>query len=254
MGFEMQRANMWKRISAFILDLILVCIVASGAMYALSALTGFDGHAEKLERYYAAYAAEYGFETFDITEETYNNMSEEERAAYEKAYEALLSDDEVLYTYTMVVNLTLLVTSLGIFFSFAILEFVLPLVLGNGQTVGKKVFGLGVIRCDGVKMTSFMLFVRTLLGKYTVETMVPVLLILMVFFGSMGMTAVIVVGLILILQIVLLAATRNHTVIHDCFAQTVVVDLSSQMIFDTPEALLAYKKKRAAELAEREVY
>ncbi len=254
MRFDLQKANMWKRISAFILDMILLCIVMSGAMLALSAITGYDSHAVRLEQYYTDYAQQYQIEKFDITEDDYNAMSEDERAAYQRAYEALLADDEVLETYSMVVNLTILTVSLGIFFAYAALEFVVPLLFGNGQTVGKKVFGIGVIRCDGVKMNTFMLFVRTLLGKYTVETMIPVLLIVMLMFNTIGFTGILVIGLILLLQLILLIVTKNRTVIHDAFAQTVVVDMASQRIFDSPEELLAHKTRLAAERAAKEAY
>ena len=39
--------------------------------------------------------------------------------------------------------------------------------------------------------------------------------------------------------------------IHDKLAGTVTVDLASQMIFDSPEALLEYKKRLHAESTER---
>ena len=52
----------------------------------------------------------------------------------------------------------------------------------------------------------------------------------------------------------LLIATPTHGVIHDFLAQTVTVDLPSQLIFNTEEALLEYKKKVAAEDAARKPY
>ena len=252
--FELQIANMWKRISAFILDMILLCIAATGAMYALSAITGYDAYSEQLNAYYAQYEKEYGIETFDITEDEYLGLSDEARAQYDEAYGALTQDEKVLHTYSMVVNLTTLITSLSFFIAFALLEFAVPLLLGNGQTVGKKIFGLGVIRCDGVKVNAFMLFVRTLLGKFTIETMIPIMLFVMLIFGIVGVMGPIVIILILLLQIILLLVTKNRTVIHDAFAQTVVIDLASQLVFDTPEALQAYKKKLAGEEVARAEY
>ena len=254
MKFELQRANMWKRISAYILDLILLCITATGAMYALSAVTGYDAYNERLGAYYTEYAEKYGIEQFDITEEEYQNYTDKERAQYDEAYAALIQDGDVLHTYSMVTNLIMLITSLSVFVAYAVTEFVVPLILGNGQTVGKKVFALGVIRCDGVKINTFMLFVRTLLGKFTVETMIPLLLIVMLLFGMIGIAGPLVVVLIALLQFILLLATKNRTVIHDAFAQTVVIDLPTQQIFDTPEELLAYKTRLAAEEAAQADY
>lgn len=249
MGFELQRANMWKRIAAAVLDLILLCVAATGMMLLMSVVTGYDGYVERLEGYYSYYAETYGVESLDITEEAYEAFSEEEKARYDAAYDAFVEDEDVQHTYSMVVTLTVLVTTSAIFLAYVVMELVIPLILKNGQTIGKKVFSLGVVRCDGVKITPFMMFVRTLLGKFTVETMVPVMLIVMLMFGIVGIVGLLVIAALLVFQIVLLAATRNRTVIHDAFAQTVVIDLPSQMVFDSAEDLLAYKTRLAAERA-----
>lgn len=129
-----------------------------------------------------------------------------------------------------------------------------PLILKNGQTLGKKVFSLAVMRVDGVKVTPFMMFVRTLLGKYTVETMIPVAIIVLILFGSGGIIGITVLGMLTILQIGLFVGTHNHTPIHDLFAQTVVVDLSSQIIFDTEAEMIEAKKQAAQAAAERKTY
>jgi hypothetical protein len=50
-------------------------------------------------------------------------------------------------------------------------------------------------------------------------------------------------GLFKEVQLVLLIVTKTHTPIHDLLARTVAVDITSQLIFDTPEDLLAYKKR-----------
>lgn len=100
------------------------------------------------------------------------------------------------------------------------------------------------MRVDGVKVTPFMMFVRTLLGKYTVETMIPVAIIVLILFGSGGIIGITVLGMLTILQIGLFVGTHNHTPIHDLFAQTVVVDLSSQIIFDTEAEMIEAKSKR----------
>ncbi len=254
MEFELQRANIWKRISAIILDVILVCILSTGVMYVISGIVDYDSYSNKLEEYYIQYAEDHGIKTFEITQDEYNAFSEAERAKYDAAYKALIEDEDVLYTYSMVQSLMLLITSLSIFVAYAVLDFIAPLLFGNGQTVGKKIFGLAVIRFDGVKIDTFMLFVRTLLGKFTVETMIPVMLVIMLVFNIIGFVGLAVLLLILLLQVILLFATRNHTVIHDAFARTVVVDLQSQLIFDTPEELLAYKKKLAADAAAKTDY
>ncbi len=254
MFFEIQRASLLKRISAFILDMILLTVVVTGAMFAMSAIVGYDDYANRYSAYADEYSEKHQIEKslLEVSTEDYNKFSDDEQKRFDTAWNEFWSDERVVYDYSMMNNLIVLITSLGIFFGYAVTEFAIPLILKNGQTVGKKVFSLGVIRCDGVKMNTFMLFVRTLLGKFTVETMVPVMLLVMN--GVFGLAGLAVVGLLLIFELVLLFATKNRMVIHDAFAQTVVVDLPSQMIFETPEELLAYKERVASEAAARAEY
>ncbi len=252
MSFQIQNAPVTKRIAAFILDLILLVIVATGGMLGVSAVTGFDRYVSALEQQYNDYAHMYDITSLDLSESEYNELSEEEKGRFQTAFDALSNDNAVLHTYSMISNLSLLIPSLGIFFAYAIMEFLVPLFLGNGQTVGKKVFSLGVIRIDGVKPSALMLFVRTLLGKYTVETMLPICFILLN--GVFGVAGLTVIALIFLLNLGLLVFTEHRTVIHDAFAQTVVVDLQTQLVFDSPADLLAYKTRIAAEQAAQAKY
>ena len=84
--------------------------------------------------------------------------------------------------------------------------------------------------------------------------MIPVLIIVMIFFNMAGGLSVIVLGLIPLLQIILLIATRTNSAIHDLLAKTVVVDYASQRIFDSEQELIDYKKKLRAEQAARREY
>ena len=251
MIFDIQKANVLKRISAFILDAIIICIVATGFAAVISKITGYDSHSNRLEAYYAAYEAEYGIK-FNMTKEEASAMTEEQQEQYKKAYEALTADKEAMNEYVRVFNLTLTIISLSILLAFAATEFIVPICLKNGQTVGKKVFGIGVIRADGVKMN--MLFVRTFLGKFTIETMIPVLIIILIYFNSIGLMGLIVLCAELLLQIILFFATKTNSLIHDILASTVCVDMASQMIFASESEMIEYKKRLSAERAARSPY
>lgn len=246
MIYDLQRASMWKRLSAYLFDTILVGILAVGIALLLSTLLGYDRYAAQMDSAYDRYAAEYGV-SFDLTSAEYEALSQEEQVKYDAATRALFSDDEVRYAYTMMINLTLLITTFGLLFAFLILEFLVPLLFKNGQTLGKKAFGIAVMRFDGVKIGTPILFVRTVLGKYTLETMIPVLLLIMLYFGFIGGLGLIVIGVILLAQVVLVATTRTRTPLHDLIANTVTVDMASQMIFESKEEMLAYKKRIHAE-------
>ena len=61
----------------------------------------------------------------------------------------------------------------------------------------------------------------------------------MMFFRG-GVTALVVIGLLLVLQLVLLIKTKTRSFIHDVISYSCEVDLSSQMIFDTEDDRLRY--------------
>lgn len=253
MRFDLQKANIWKRASAFLLDGILLAILATGFIFLLSAITGYDVYNEKVNASYEKYESEYGI-TFEITEEEFLALTDEDAARYQAAYDALLGDEDAMKAYSMVMSLTLMMTTFGILLAYLVLEFAVPLFFKNGQTVGKKIFGLGLVRENLVRVNTVSLFVRTLLGKYTIETMIPVFLILMIYFGMVGLVGTMVVLGILLLQVILLLSTRNHSLIHDLLANTVVTDLNSQMVYESEEALIEAQKQAAAEDAARNPY
>lgn len=253
MIFDLQKASMLKRISAFMFDIIMLGILAVGLGFIISSLTGYDKYSTALNDTYDKYEAEYSIE-FEIAEDTYRSFTDEERANYDAAYNALINDADAMYAYNMVINLTLLIITLAILLSYVVLEFVIPLMFDNGQTLGKKIFGIALMRTDGVKISAPLLFIRTILGKFTIETMIPVLIIIMIYFNSIGVVGIIVLFLILVLEISLLISTKTNSMIHDVLAKTVAVDLASQMIFDTEADMIAYKNKVHSEKAARETY
>ena len=250
---DIQRASLLKRIAAGFFDAILICILAVGFAWMLTAILDYNSYNAALENGYAKYEQSYGVK-FDISQEDYLNLSDAEKQNYDTAYQALIKDEEIIQNYNILLNLTLLVTTFGILLAIVALELVVPLILKNGQTIGKKIFGIGLVRNDGVQMNNMQLFVRTILGKFTIETMIPVYIIVMVLFNSIGIIGAIVIGGILLVQLISIIVTSNKTLIHDMLAGTVAVDISSQMIFRTTEDLIAYKAKIHAEQAARSIY
>ena len=250
---DVQKANLWKRISAFMFDAILVITVAVGIAYLLSTALGYDNTIAQREQLRKEYETKHGV-VFDMPAEDYEKLTEEEKQKINEAYADFASDEAVNLLDVKIVNITLIVTVFGILIPMIIFEFVIPLCFGHGRTLGKKIFGTGVMRVDGVKISTFQLFVRSILGKFTLETMIPVFLVLLFLFDIMPLACL--VGLLVLgtLQVALVLFTQLKTPIHDMIAGTTVVDYASQMIFDSPEALLAYKEKVHAEAAEKAEY
>lgn len=242
MNNDIQRATMLRRVPAWLLDVILVLVLAAGFMAGLSYVLDLDTHIDQIDAIYDRYEKEYDT-SFDIDDDYFDNMSEEELARYEAATEALSRDTEAQQTFELVLNLTLVTMSGGFLGALFILEFLIPLWLKNGQTLGKKVFGIGLMRKDGIKVTTFMMFARTILGKYTIETMIPIFLLLASFFGILGLGGLILCTAAMLAPAIVALCTRNKTAIHDLMACTIAVDLASQMIFDTPEEQLEYYKQ-----------
>lgn len=273
---DLQKATFSKRISAYLFDIILLFIAIVGIGCIISAVVGYDGELNTLENMYQEYADKYGidmekYETLsgkygkyatdkgeegivlEITESELSNMTATEKAEFEE-FEALFElvkkanaeievDGEVAGQYSKIITLTLLIITLGTFLSYLVLEFAVPLFIGNGQTLGKKIFGVALMRADGVKITTMQLFVRTILGKYTLETMIPIAIVAMMFVGAIGIIGPIVLLGIIILEVVCYVRSNTGSFIHDMVAVTVCVDYSSQMIFETEEELIEYKKQ-----------
>lgn len=253
--YDLQKANMWKRLSAALFDFILLAIAVLGFALLLTTVLGFDGYMEQKNALDMKYMAEFGLDP-ELTAEELDAFSDAEKESYrvavDAANEAIRNDPELSRILGMLLSLALLITTFSILGGYLLLELLVPLCLKNGQTLGKKIFGVAVMRVDGVRLSPLLLFARTVLGKYTVGTMVPVFAVVLMLFGRMGFLGVVLVGGITLIQALLFFGSRNHTPIHDKLAQTVTVDMASQMIFDSPEALLAYKKRLHAEAVEQE--
>ena len=253
MIYDVQKAGLLKRFSAFLLDIILLGVLTSGFAFLFAWLMDIDGYTESLKAYYEQYEEKYGVD-FGISVEDYNKLTQEEKDHYNKAWDAMFRENPDAYkAYRMTSLLPMLITTISVLLSYLALEFVVPLCLKNGQTVGKKVFGLGVVFNNSVRLTNFALFTRSIFGKYTLETMFPVLLIMLMLYGQMSvLLALILVAALLVLQIVLLIVTKTNSFVHDILANTVVVDLSSQMIFDTTQELISYQEETAKQEATKD--
>ena len=235
------------------LDFILLVVLATGVGMVVSAITGFDTYNDALGQRQAQYEQQYGV-SFDLSQSEFAELTEEEQKKLTDAYDELAKDPDFIYNYNMVINLSLTIVSTSLVVAYLALEFVVPLLFGNGQTVGKKIFGIAVMKLSGIKVDAVSLFVRTLLGKFTFETMIPLLLLLMMLWGAIGMVGPLVIGAILVTEIVFMITSHTNAMIHDKLAQTVAVDMQSQMIFASEAELLAYKAKAHEEMVKKQSY
>lgn len=245
MIFDIQKAGILKRASAFLLDFILLVILTTGFSLLLSVTLRYNDRLNDYKLLETELEESYGVDpNVGVTEEQFASWPEKQKKCYADA----------IATLRLLFNMTLIISTFGILLSYAVLEFAVPLVLKDGQTVGKRIFGIAVIRTDGVKLSTIQLFVRTFLGKYTIETMIPVLLVIMSMMGMIGYFGPLLIALLAVVQIIIMSVTKTNSLIHDLLANTVTVDKASQLIFDTEEAMVEYKRRVAAEEAAKQPY
>lgn len=254
MTADLQKASISKRIAAALLDFILLTVLVAGAATLIANIVGYGEQIEIVEARQKFFEEKYGT-SFLTTEEEYNTkFTDEQRKLYDDAFEALVNDEQFVLAYNMQISLSMIIITFSILFGILIVEFLVPLFLKNGQTLGKKVFNLGVVRTDGVQITKLQLFIRSLLGKYTIETMIPVYIFLMIFFNAANSISLAILLALFFGQAMCLILSRTNSAIHDLLSGTVVIDLSTQMVFRDKEDLLEYTKKIHAERASRSDY
>ena len=253
MIYDLQKASLLKRLTAFILDFILVCVLAAGIGMSASALLNYDSYYDAAAACKQRYEAEYGF-SLTPSQEEYNKMTDEQKALLEEAATKCARDPEMVYNYDMIVNLSLLIITVSILLAFLALEFAVPILIGNGQTLGKKIFGSGLMKNAGVKVNNVTLFIRAILGKFAIETMIPVLIVIMTLLGVMGIVGPVVLLGLLILQIYLMVSSKTNAMIHDTLAHTVTVVMSSQLIFGSEHELIDYKNRAHEDMVRRRKY
>ena len=285
--FELRKIGIIKRFSALLLDAILLLVLTTGFMFIISLICKYDDEQKLATQYYnewTEYRKEYAkdvcehygyvyqeaeYDDFTVTKDgeassldaVWNEFTKSEgnfegadadrmTVAYE-AYKTLTPMAQVNAQYKYAYSLLFMMISIGVLLAYVVLEFIIPLCLKNGQTIGKKVFGIGVVRMDCVKMSNLMLFMRTFVGKFAIETMFPILLVILFLFGSLGILAIILFAAISILNIVMFFATKNKTPIHDMISGTVAVDIKLQVVFESTEDLIARKTLQHAEEVEK---
>ncbi len=260
MSLTLQKANFWKRISAYLFDFIITVILTMGFALAVSSIIDYDKHSATLQSYYTEYETkvkeEHGLD-FGMTsgDEGYDELTDAQKEILKQAQTEFGKDERVLNIYQKMMTSSIAIVGISVLLGIVTVHFIVPLFFKNGQTLGKKIFGLAVIRTNLVKASTPVLFIRAVMGLYAIETMFPIALVLMIAYGMLGSVGLITIGLLLLLQIGVLIASKNRSSIHDLLTDTVVVDLSSQRIFNTQEEMLAYKKQlHEEEVAKKEYH
>ena len=251
---DLQKANMWKRISAWLFDIILLFIVIVGFAFMTAWVVDFEGYYNEYAAVHAEYVEAYNIDldadTSGYTEEQlkeYNDLCDQADAAFAQ-------DERAQQSWGMMVALIPVIIIVSAFLGYLVMEFIIPLFLKEGRTLGKKIFGICLMRADSVRVSNVQLFVRTILGKFTIETLIPVAFLFLIILNVATVVAPVAIIGIFGTQIIMLIASETRSTIHDKMAGTVVVDFASQMMFDSHEEMLAYKQRVHEEAAARSPY
>lgn len=252
---NLQKAPFGKRIIAAIFDFIFLTIFAVGLLTSFISVFKVGQYYDTISQASEKYAAEYNV---TLTNEEILALNEQELADYQNRWEQFLKaynqDQDVVYAGNMFMNLTLIGTTVSILISVLVVEFAVPLIFGNGQTLGKKIFGIALMHKDHIRVSNIQLFIRAVLGKFTCDVMIPIYIIMMMVFGLIGISGPIILLILLVVQFICMAKTRTNSLLHDVMSNVVAVDMASQKIFDTREDLIEYTKKIHAEKANANVF
>ena len=125
MKVDLQKASILKRISAYTFDTILLACVVMVIAMALSSILKYDDYNDRMDAAYEEYGQMYGINV-SMSLEEFESLSPEEVERYTQVLEAINADDEVVRTYSMVVNLTLIIASVSVLIGYLLLELLIP--------------------------------------------------------------------------------------------------------------------------------
>ena len=113
MIYDIQKPSLWKRISAWLFDVIMLLIFIAGFATIISAVIGFDATVEKSDALKEKYYKDYGIVEIE-TQEEWDKLSTEVQQKYIDAEEAFQNDKEANRLFLLMLSSILTITGLGI--------------------------------------------------------------------------------------------------------------------------------------------
>ncbi|MBQ9731111.1 MAG: RDD family protein [Bacilli bacterium] len=263
-AFDIKQAKISKRIYAFLIDLLIFIVIFSASMFFF---TKYVEDYNDTKKVYDDKCLEYNLvvektnengEKYTTTWTVYDFMlssfassgchAEKEEDIKEvteacqkefnefliKQNDAFGNDAVATTAYNTVVKYRVGFYAISSFLALLIINIVFPLIFKNGQTLGKKVFKLGLVNKKGIKVGTFNIVVRFLIGIFALEVF-PLMLYLAV---SNVYTIGLLFGMGLsFVNFCLFIFTKNHNLVHDYIGGTIVVDLHTTIIFNSVEEM-----------------
>lgn len=237
-----------KRIGAFILDFICIIIILVGLCLLFSVLFGYDQTNEALDLKYI----EYGIKYYD--EE--NNLlitkgTDEELALLWNLFD---QDAEAVHLWERIVDLSLIIPILSLTLSMLIFEFLIPLIMKHGRSIGRYVFKIGLITNEEIEVKGIHLFIRFLFGKLIINSLIPLICLLLVYLNLANFLSVMILFCILIINLAFIIFSKNHIGISDRLAKVYPCEMEGQTFFNSVEELNKKKQEEMKRYNRKKVY
>lgn len=233
--FDPQKASSLKRIAAYIVDAILFITIFTGVLLLTSYIVGYQHNYKLLEAKYIEHGV------YVIKNGTYS-FCDTSKEVCVNAWKNFNLDKEACFYYDHSIELITLMITVSTFLSFLILEFLVPMIFKNGQTIGMKCFRIGLIDNKGIKVKPIQIFIRFLFGKFLVSTMLPIYGLIFMYFNLNGgfYGFVLAVG-ILIVDLVMTIFSKTKSGISNSISSVYAVDMDETYFFNSVEEMVERK-------------
>ena len=227
-------AKIVKRFAAWVVDIILIIILWTGVSTITSAVYNYDHYVEVVTEKYV----EYNIATYDEEKKEYILVDIANDKNAQENYSLLVKDQEYVEAYQKANRGQIIILSSGLFVSLLVFEFVLPLCLKHGRTIGMRFFAIGYVTDDDIDIGFKQILVRFLFGKFILLGFVPLTGFLLFSMGSGygGIGLILLVG-VPILNLILSVITPEKRGIHDYIARVKPIDNDCQIYVKSIEEL-----------------
>jgi len=229
--FSPKKASIIKRLGAYLIDAILFITIFAGMVLLVSYIVGYQNNYTLLENKYIEHGV------YVLKNNSYT-FCDETTELCKQAWIDFNNDKDACYYYDHSTSLTTLIITISAFISYGILEFVIPIIFKNGQTIGMKCFRIGLIDKQGIRVKNIQIFIRFLFGKFLVSRILPIYgFIFMVFNLTGGLYGFVLAVGILLCDLGMMIFSETKSGIANAISSTYAVDLEETYIFNTIEEL-----------------
>lgn len=227
-------ASMKNRGAAYFVDLILFVIIFTGVLYLASFLVGYQDNLNLLEEQYIKYGVyvgnNSGYELCDTTLET-----------CQESLKNFYADDAAIDIYLKTTESMFLMFVVSAAISSLIYEFLIPIFMGNGETIGMKIMKICYVNEENYRVSHIQIFTRFLFGKFLVNLLIPIMGLFYFYISNGSLLALAVVIAIPLINLIMTFKTKNRSGIANTIGKMVVVSKEETFIFESKEAYIAAK-------------